>query len=135
MFNLFFNKKNEIDPAPIETLHPIIEKPRLSKDEIATMLRISPEALAKFESEYQKAALDYNETSHNPIDTSIADVKSGHAGADEIASLIVDDIINGKNQVSLADIKSLPKEIRPQLTAGLYTVDCDRNASSALLMM
>ena len=133
MFNLFFNKKNENDL--IETLRPNIEKSRLSKDEIAAMLRVSPEAFAQFEAEYQKAALDYKEMSHNPIDTSIADVKSGHAGADEIASMIVDDIINGRNQVSPTDIKNLPKEIRPQLTAGFYTVDCDSNASSALLMM
>ena len=134
MFNLFFNKKNENQDVA-QMLRSDIEKKWLSKDEVAELLRVSPEALAQFEAEYQKAALDYNETSHNPIDTSITDVKSGHAGAEEIASIIVDDIIDGTHRVVPADIKEMPKELRPQLTAGAYTVDCDINSSSMLLMM
>ena len=121
VFNKLFAKKNEL---------------KLTKDEIAELLRTTPEALEEFEAAYQKATLDFHETSLNPMDTSVQDIKTTHAGSEnEIAEKIVNDLLSGKEPTILpADVKELPTECRPQLTAGFYTVQCDPHPSAMILM-
>lgn len=128
-----------------------IKKPSLTKDEIAELLRTTPEALAVFEKEYAKSALEYNKTSHNLFDFTKKDIVEKKAGTRDMEDLqrlierITDELVastpgqklleTDKEYVTKEEINAFPEEIRPQLSASLYKVDCDPESSSAVLYM
>lgn len=114
------------------------------RDEIARLLKTSPEAMMKFEEEYQKTLL---ETPENFFKLSAVQAKENIASADKIAGdmvkRIVDELLektefydyDGKSvrigrfpqattpPVTCEEINSLPPDMRPDLTGTLLKRD------------
>lgn len=134
----------------------------LTKDEIAEMLKISPEAYGAFEKAYNSNVL-YTGTSDNFFEINAkqaAEEKSGiipdiHSNLDDMIKRIVGGLVSktdkyiydghtGRfeiheekildNPVTNAEILSLPEKIRPQLTESLMKIDVDKHSSDMLLM-
>lgn len=134
----------------------------LTKDEVAEMLKMSPEAYEAFEKAYASNVLQTN-ISDNFFDVNAkqaAEEKSGVIfNADESLSNIINRIVGGlvsktdkyiydgytgrfeihedkilDNPVTNEEILSLPEELRPQLTESLMKIDVDNRSSDVLLM-
>lgn len=139
-----------------------IEDVAISKDRIAEMLKVSPEALASFERAYAKAAIDEDEQSR------LFSTNSRQAAAKnekltgnepEAVSKLVERIVaelaaqtpvyvyDGKQGtivkptalpestsfVSNTDISKVPTELRPQLSGNLMQVDIAGLSSESLM--
>ena len=121
---------------------------RLSNDEIAELLRTSKEALDRFEATYKEASKDFNVNSYNLFDYSVEDAKNYLTknvsdDANETVNRVVDELVedtfsgveNKLPRLTNDDLKSIPLEIRPQLTGDLYQVQVDPDSSQAVLAM
>lgn len=120
---------------------------RLSKDEIAELLRTSPQALKAFEDSYHVAAAEFNHSSGNIFDHPLPERKKGAGGApeqdlDQIVDRIVAELLSevnpsledqNRSQVTSSDLEAIPAEIRPQLSGNLYKIDCDPHSSDSIL--
>lgn len=132
------------------------KKIELSKEEIAALLKTSPELLAKFEEAYKARPI---KESDNLFDLNAKDVSEScindiSPDLEDIVERIVDSLVNDTiifkyenktltakqmltdavESVTLEEIKSLKEEDRPQLTDRLMRVDVDTCASNVLLM-
>lgn len=120
---------------------PFLSKNKLSKEEIAEMLKMSPEAYESFENAYQSIGM--KQETDNFLDISIKDLKKENTNAiptperlEKICERIVmellacssimiwkdgclsiDDFPSVEDLVTLEEIQVLPKEIAPQLTS------------------
>lgn len=136
----------------------------LTKDQIAEMLKVSPEAYEAFEKAYATQVLASGETPDNFFEVNAKMAKEEHEGivitnADVDLNDIIERIVTGllsKTQVYIYDGKSgglgvkksnffanpvtneeimnLPEELRPQLTESLMKIDVDKHSSDMLLM-
>ena len=150
MFDFLSKLLNKNMPAP---------KMELTKDEIAAYLKVTPKALAEFESAYSKAAI--NEDS-GLFDTSVQSVKSEterfagnvHADLENLITRIVDELVadtfrmtikdnkvaiehlavkSNAPDVTLEELLTIPKEFRPQCTANYMMKDIKDDSSKTLL--
>jgi len=139
-----------------------IEDVALSKDRIAEMLKVSPEALASFEQAYAKAAIDEDEQGGLFCTNSrqaAAKNKKLTGNEPEAVSKLVERIVvelaaqtpvyvyDGKQGtivkptalpestsfVSNTDISQVPTELRPQLSGNLMQVDIAGLSSESLM--
>lgn len=130
------------------------------KNEIAQLLKVSPDALEKFEQTYRAAALDDSVVSDNLFEVSAkqaAGARGSEAmdhGLESVVDKIVDELL-AKTQwysydgntaktgiclskepeaaVTQADLNAFPPEMRPQLTGSLMKVDLDGSSYIAIL--
>lgn len=123
------------------------------KDEIAEMLKITPEALDAFEKAYQEAADDEQENSDNLFEVNsrraVAALLENTTETDKkveiLASRIVNELLcqtegkclpsNNAETVTLEDIHSVPEDVRPQLTGHLMKTDLKQPSYLTLLDM
>lgn len=131
----------------------------LTNKQIAELLNTSPEALAAFESAYAKAELNA-ESSDNFFELSAKDAKSQNKALpasediNDMIQRIIKELLddtrmytyeNGKAEATVLalpnpvipvtneDIKTLPEELRPELTGRLMKVDIPEESHKALL--
>lgn len=123
------------------------------KDEIAEMLKVTPEALDAFEKAYLEASDEEQENSDNLFDVNsrraVAALLENTTETDEKVEILVSRIVNellcqteGKclpsnntETVTLEDIHSVPEDVRPQLTGHLMKTDLKQPSYLALLDM
>ena len=108
---------------------------KFSKDEIAKMLKTTPEALETFENAYMKASDIEQKESDNLFDMNSRQAvqtknsKETNKKVEMLTLRIVNELLcqtgircistNNNDYVTLEDIKSIPENIRPQLTGHL----------------
>ena len=122
------------------------------KDEIAEMLKTTPDALEAFEKAY-KAVEDADHDKDNLFAINsrqaTSENRTGHSPEhideeqlNKLISSIVDELIeipkgnhltDGRTLITNEDIKAVPKSLRPQLTGTLYKVDINEPAYIPLL--
>lgn len=141
MFKELLKKKKELE---------------LSKDEIAALLKTSPELLQKFEEKYKATPISVSDNFFdlNAKDVSDLCVNDISEELEDIINRIVNNLVSetlvykyqDKNlmsfelisdkmtPVSLEEIHSLNEDNRPQLTEKFMRVDLDVNSSMTLLM-
>ena len=123
------------------------------KDEIAEMLKVTPEALDAFEKAYQEASDDEQENSDNLFDVNsrqaVTALLENTTEIDEKVEILVSRIVNellyqtkrkclpsnNAETVTLEDIHSVPEDVRPQLTGHLMKTDLKQPSYFALLDM
>lgn len=132
----------------------------LTKEQIAELLKVSPEALEAFERSYQALLdeTDENRQTH-PIYWNAKEAVEKHEDLSEspeelerLKSRIVDELVARTVSISyewseqvyipeIADqavtkeeIEAFPKELRPYLSGTLYKIDADPRASATLFM-
>lgn len=104
---------------------------KFSKDEIAKMLKTTPEALETFENAYMKASDIEQKESDNLFDMNSRQAvqtknsKETNKKVEMLTLRIVNELLcqtgircistNNNDYVTLEDIKSIPENIRPQL--------------------
>lgn len=112
---------------------------KFSKDEIAKMLKTTPEALETFENAYMKASDIEQKESDNLFDMNSRQAvqtknsKETNKKVEMLTLRIVNELLyqtgircistNNNDYVTLEDIKSIPENIRPQLTGHLMKTD------------
>ena len=112
---------------------------KFSKDEIAKMLKTTPEALEAFENAYMKASDIEQKESDNLFDMNSRQAvqtknsKETNKKVEMLTLRIVNELLcqtgircistNNNDYVTLEDIKSIPENIRPQLTGHLMKTD------------
>ena len=147
-------------PTKAPDLGALIRGTSLSYDDMARLLRTTPEALAAFEQAYGKAKLEEPKDEHDLFGTNSREAVAmrGEQGlsdeADALCRRIVDELVaqtsvwsydgtsgaceeryalpDGKN-VTREDVMALPREMRPQLTGDLVTKDIAEDSAPALL--
>lgn len=125
----------------------------ISKDEVAEMLKTTPEALDAFESAYSEASLREASVSDNLFDINSRQAASmARSDATEtsrkveiLIERIVDELlsISGTKRLTDAntsfvtsdDVQSVPENVRPQLTGHLMKVDINEPAYLAIFDM
>lgn len=123
------------------------------KDEIAEMLKVTPEALDAFEKAYQEASDDEQENSDNLFDVNsrqaVTALLENTTEIDEKVEILVSRIVNellyqtkrkclpsnNAETVTLEDIHSVPEDVRPQLTGHLMKTDLKQPSYFALFDM
>lgn len=142
---------------PIEVLRTVFQSKALTKDDIAQLLKTTPEALTAFEQAYQTASL-YKEESPETLfainsrqahdhlaeqhATTLPD-NIDEAYLNELTNRIVDELLcisdtkrlpdNKQTPVTWEEVKQLPKELRPNLTGYMMTRDINEPAYIQLL--
>lgn len=137
-----------------------VAKTGLSKEEIAAMLRIHPEQLAKFEDTYT-AILEKAELSDNLFDQNAKqsvrakDVEELRKIPEEIVERIVAELLDGtsfysyekgkirsgtikkeiSNPVTIEEIQSIPEDYQPQLTGRYLKKDIEGESSEMVLYL
>lgn len=142
---------------PIEVLRTVFQSKALTKDDIAQLLKTTPEALNAFEQAYQTASL-YEEESpetlfainsrqaHNHLTEQHANALPDNideAYLNKLTNRIVDELLcisdtkrlpdNKQTPVTWEEVKQLPKELRPNLTGHMMTRDINEPAYIQLL--
>lgn len=115
---------------------PFRNMPTPSKEEIAQILKTSPELLDSFETAYQSASFAEESENDNFFKVNSRQVSrekhdsEGYADADNLYSRIVDELLMDRktledkaDKVKLEEIMALPEEKRPQLTGTLVKKD------------
>lgn len=114
------------------------------KDEIAEMLKTTPDALEAFEKAYKAVEdADHDKDSLFAVNSrqAASENRTGHSPEhideeqlNKLISSIVDELIeipkgnyltDGRTLITNEDIKAVPKSLRPQLTGTLCKVDID----------
>ena len=121
-------------------------KKQMSKEKIAELLNTTPEALAEFEKAYSAVSDEENKASGNFFKLNSRDVAQHAAvndvGVTEIEDRIVAELLNPDGllpdheqlmPVTNEEIKSLPEELRPQLTGHLVKKDIAGDSYPMLL--
>lgn len=129
------------------------DKNIISKDEVAEMLKTTPEALDAFENAYNEASIREANESDNLFDVNSrqaasmvrSDTPETSRKVEILTERIVDELlsISGTKRLTDAntsfvtsdDIKSVPENVRPQLTGHLMKVDIDEPAYLATFSM
>lgn len=138
------------------------EKETAIKDNIATLLEMSPEAMRQFEEQYRTMILDESQTSDNLFEVSAKQAANGRGNnqfgeeLDTIINRIVDELLaktewftvsdhsieTGSSAlydkllgdpVSQKELNRFPLEMRPQLTGNLMKRDMDVESYMAIL--
>lgn len=142
---------------PIEVLRTVFQSKALTKDNIAQLLKTTPEALTAFEQAYQTASL-YKEESpetlfainsrqaHDHLAEQHANTLPDHVDEsylNKLTNRIVDELLcisdtkrlpdNKQTPVTWEEVKQLPKELRPNLTGHMMTRDINEPAYIQLL--
>ena len=142
---------------PIEVLRTVFQSKALTKDDIAQLLKTTPEALNAFEQAYQTASL-YEEKSPETLFAINSRQAHDHlteqhvntlpdnvdeAYLNELTNRIVDELLcisdtkrlpnNKQTPVTWEEVKQLPKELRPNLTGTMMTRDINEPAYIQLL--
>lgn len=142
---------------PIEVLRTVFQSKALTKDDIAQLLKTTPEALTAFEQAYQTASL-YKEESpetlfainsrqaHDHLAEQHANTLPDHVDEsylNKLTNRIVDELLcisdtkrlpdNKQTPVTWEEVKQLPKELRPNLTGHMMTRDINEPAYIQLL--
>lgn len=114
------------------------------RDEIAGILRISPELFAKFEESYKKNILDTNFNTGNLMDVAGKQVFHADGGkTEELAQRIADEIYavqtgaltdSSPSLVTKEELDALPAGERPQCTANLCHRDINDSMPSLMLV-
>lgn len=142
---------------PIEVLRTVFQSKALTKDDIAQLLKTTPEALTAFEQAYQTASL-YKEKSpetlfainsrqaHDHLAEQHANTLPDHVDEsylNKLTNRIVDELLcisdtkrlpdNKQTPVTWEEVKQLPKELRPNLTGHMMTRDINEPAYIQLL--
>ena len=130
----------------------IFNNSKKRKDEIAEMLKTTPNALEAFEKAY-KAVEDTDHDKDNLFAINsrqaASESRTGHfperideEQLNKLINSIVDELIeipkgnyltDEKKLITNEDIKAVPESLRPQLTGTLYKVDIDEPAYISLL--
>lgn len=142
---------------PIEVLRTVFQSKVLTKDDIAQLLKTTPEALDAFEQAYQTASLYEEESPETVFDINSRQAHNHlaeqHANAlpdnideaylNELTNRIVDELLcisdtkrlpdNKQTPVTWEEVKQLPKELRPNLTGHMMTRDINEPAYIQLL--
>lgn len=121
---------------------------QISKEKIAELLNTTPEALAEFEKAYSAVSDEENKASGNFFKLNSRDVARHETVSDvnvaELEDRIVRELLDSQNLLSdhedvplvtNAEIKSLPEELRPQLTGHLVKKDIATDSYPMLLTM
>jgi hypothetical protein len=126
-------------------------KMTISKDEVAELLKTTPEALDAFEKAYTEASAREFKESDNFFDVNsrqavsdlLKNIKNTSEKVELLTSGIVDELLDQTNikritdkkvnYVSNDDLKTVPENIRPQLTGHLMKVDI--NEPSYLMLL
>lgn len=136
---------------------------KLSKDEIADMLKTSPEALRIFEESYRENVLnryipedDFLETNSRQASKRMKHIDPEDKGMNDVISRIVTSLLlqtavyryDGNEEsitrfdadaefkpVDIEEINGMPEDVRPQFTADACTKDVAGNSSDVLLFM
>lgn len=129
------------------------DKNIISKDEVAEMLKTTPEALDAFENAYNEASIREASKSDNLFDVNSrqaasmvrSDTPETSRKVEILTERIVDEIlsISGTKRLTDAntsfvtsnDIMSVPENVRPQLTGHLMKVDIDEPSYLATFSM
>ena len=114
------------------------------REEIAKILRVSPELLGQFENSYRKSILDTGFDTGNLMD--VAGKREYHADGDvpgQVSSLserIADEMYavqtgalpdTSDSLVTKEELSAIPRDVRPQCTATLFHRDIDTDLPSA----
>ena len=123
-------------------------KNSMSKEQVAQLLNTTPEALEEFEKAYHAVSDEENKKSGNFFKLNSRDVAKhidvSDADVAEIEKRITDELLASsgclpdhtiEHLVTNDDIKSLPEELRPQLTGTLVKKDIAGDSYPALLEM
>ena len=119
------------------------KKERFSKDDIAHLLKTTPEALNAFESAYEAASFEEQEekgffgiNSRQAV-REILNGRKAEEKSEEIVSRITAELLGhpGAGTVSIEEVMQLPAEIRPQLTATAMKRDIVEPAYLMVLRM
>lgn len=156
----FSQQKKEIKTMknPIESIRNIFQSKSLTKDEIAILLKTTPEALQAFETAYNKASILEDENPEHPFSMNSRQARTSQAQnhakslpetidetyVQNLTERIVTEllVLSGtktlpNNQttepVTLKEITVLPKELRPELTGNLIKRDIEEPAYIQLL--
>ena len=115
-------------------------KPNYTKEQIASILNTSPEALETFENIYK--SISEEEKKQSKLVNS-KDMAKHIEINDDYINQIVDKIVNelridkilpdSTRVVSILDINCIPKHLRPQLTGTMYKTDCTQDSADMLL--
>lgn len=139
------------------------DKKTLSKDDIAEMLKVSPEALKEFEKSYAKHVLEPNVVPNNLLDMNVHMFKDKNGNAiteespevNELINRIVNELLedtvayayDGIKHIQLfpnkstnprvtpEDLCNIPYDLRPQLTGDYLKRDVRDDGSTILLEM
>lgn len=116
----------------------------MSKEKIAELLNTTPEALAEFEKAYSAVSDEENKASGNFFKLNSRDVAQHETVEDvsvaELEDRIVCELLDSQNllpdhagiqPVTNEEIKSLPEELRPQLTGHLVKKDIAGDSCTA----
>lgn len=152
-------KRND-KPAKAPDLGTLVRGTSLSYDDMARLLRTTPEALAAFEQAYGKAKLEEPKDEHDLFGTNsreavaMRDEQGLSDKAEALCRHIVDELTaqtsvwsyDGESGaceeryalpdgagVTREDVMALPREMRPQLTGDLVTKDIAEDSAPALL--
>ncbi len=153
-----FNLKKLFSPKPED-----LKEAALTKDAIAELLKVSPEALAAFEASYAKGVLD-----NGPVTDNYFEVNAKQAAAERSREEIADEAIalndrivaellaqapimeydgervilrehlpmieDGNRAVVSEEIMAIPETIRPQLSGSLMKLDTPYGGSSPAVL-
>lgn len=138
------------------------ENIHLSKEQIAEILKTNPEALRKFEEEYQKHSLDRDETNLFSVNSRMA-AQALHESyqeepmeyAEDLIKRIVSELVaqtpcyvfdgdksrtetpkalpSGTKEVTSEEVQQLSESMRPQLTGNLMKVDIKAKSYESIL--
>lgn len=119
------------------------KKERFSKDDVAHLLKTTPEALNAFEAAYEAASFEEQEekglfgiNSRQAV-REVLDGRAAEEKSEEIVSRITAELLGrpGAGTVSIEEVMQLPAEIRPQLTATAMKRDIAEPAYLMVLRM
>ena len=128
-------------------------KNMISKDEVAEMLKTTPEALDAFESAYSEASFREASESDNLFDVNsrqavsmiLSSTPETSRKVEILTERIVDELLSisgtkrltdaNTNFVTSDDVQSVPENVRPQLTGHLMKVDINEPAYLAIFDM
>lgn len=128
-------------------------KKSLSKENAAKLLKLNPDALEAFEKAYHKASIYEEDNSDNFFDMNsrraVAELQENMSATTTDLTAITEKIINellaetGIKQlpdhqttpVTNADLRTIPEELRPQLTGNMMKIDINAPSYAAVLDM